>query len=84
MSTTNFFILGATGYIGGTVLARFLKRPDIASSKITALVRSAEKAAKFASFGINAVVGSHTDGELVKKLASDADVVVSMVIHFML
>ncbi|KAG6868177.1 hypothetical protein C0993_006613 [Termitomyces sp. T159_Od127] len=78
MSIPNFFILGATGYIGGTVLTRFLERSDITSSKITALVRSPEKAAIFASFGINAVIGSHTDGQLVEKLASEADVVVSM------
>ncbi|KAG6901123.1 hypothetical protein C0995_000372 [Termitomyces sp. Mi166 len=75
---TNIFILGATGYIGGSVLNRFLNRPDAASLNFTALVRSAEKAEKFQQLGVNAVVGSHTDVALVEKLASEADVVLSI------
>ncbi|KAG6864529.1 hypothetical protein C0991_008930 [Blastosporella zonata] len=77
MSTPNIFFTGATGYIGGSVLARFLTHSDIASHKITLLVRSPEKAAKFAAFGVKTVVGSQTDIDLVEKLASEADVVVS-------
>ncbi|KAG6915857.1 hypothetical protein DXG01_009564 [Tephrocybe rancida] len=81
MSTqkTNILILGATGYIGGSVLARFLDRSDANSLNFTALVRSPEKAEKFKTVGVNGVVGSHEDGNLVEKLASEADVVLSIV-----
>ncbi|KAG5720232.1 hypothetical protein E4T56_gene3312, partial [Termitomyces sp. T112] len=75
---TNIFILGATGYIGGSVLARFLNRSDAASLNFTALVRSAEKAAKLKQLGVKTVVGSHTDVALVEKLAYEADVVLSI------
>ncbi|KAG6850631.1 hypothetical protein H0H93_010823 [Arthromyces matolae] len=79
MSTeTRVFITGASGYIGGSVLDRFLKRPDIANENITILIRSPEKAKKFTTFGVNVVVGSHTDNALVQKLASEADLVVSI------
>ncbi|KAG6915102.1 hypothetical protein DXG01_013422 [Tephrocybe rancida] len=75
--STNIFLTGATGYIGGSVLARFLQRPDAASLNFTLLVRSPEKAAKLATLGLKAVIGSHTDAELVERLASEADVAVS-------
>ncbi|KAJ7593067.1 NAD-binding protein [Mycena floridula] len=75
---TKFFLTGVTGYIGATVLQRFLEHKDAANFEFSALVRSAEKAEKFKSeFGVNAVVGSLSDLELVEKLASEADVVVA-------
>ncbi|KIM87550.1 hypothetical protein PILCRDRAFT_95788 [Piloderma croceum F 1598] len=52
-STTNIFITGATGYIGGTVLSRLLTHPSAPTFKITALVRSPEKAAKLQSAANN-------------------------------
>ncbi|KAG5652021.1 hypothetical protein H0H81_006574 [Sphagnurus paluster] len=74
---TNIFITGATGYIGGSVLARLINRPDAASLNIVALVRSSEKAAKLKEIGVNVVVGSHSDSALVEKLASAREVDVS-------
>ncbi|KAG6813899.1 hypothetical protein H0H92_005748 [Tricholoma furcatifolium] len=73
----NIFLTGATGYIGGAVLARFLNLSDAASLSFTALVRSPEKAEKLRALGVDSVVGSHTDDALVKKLASEADVVLT-------
>lgn len=61
------------------MVARFLERSDIAYLNITALVRSREKAEKLKVLGVNAVVGSHSDSNLVEKLASDADVVLTIV-----
>ncbi|KAF9474242.1 NAD(P)-binding protein [Pholiota conissans] len=75
---TNILFTGVTGYIGGSVLARFLQRPDAASFKFTALVRSPEKATKLASLGVNPVVGSHSDAALMESLAADSDVVIAM------
>jgi uncharacterized protein YbjT (DUF2867 family) len=72
---------GLAGYIGGSVVSRFLQRPDLASFNLTALVRSPEKAAKLKALGINTVIGSHSDTPLMESLAADSDVVFSMVSH---
>jgi len=69
---------GVTGYIGGSVLLRFLNHPNTTSFDITALVRSPEKAEKLKTLGVNAVVGSHSDSPLVETLASEADFVIAM------
>ncbi|TFK44062.1 NAD-binding protein [Crucibulum laeve] len=73
----NIFMTGVTGYIGGSILVRFLEHPNIAAFNITALVRSSEKAKKLAEFGVHAIVGSHDDIPLLEKLCSEADVVFS-------
>jgi uncharacterized protein YbjT (DUF2867 family) len=67
------------GYIGGTALLRLLNHPEFASFNITVLVRSAQKAEKFKTFGINAVVGSYDDPDLVSSLASQNDIVIATV-----
>lgn len=69
----------SAGYIGGSVLSRFLKHRDAASFNITVLVRSPEKAEKLKGFGVNPVVGSHSDLTLVEKLTAKADVVIATV-----
>ncbi|KAJ6624186.1 NAD-binding protein [Mycena sp. CBHHK59/15] len=77
-SKTNFFLTGATGYIGGTVLMRFLAHPHASSFRFTVLVRDPKKAEKLSSIpGVHAVVGSHSDAHLVEKLASEADIVIA-------
>lgn len=69
----NLLFTGATGYIGSSVVSAFLDHPDRANITITALIRNAEKAEKLKTYGINAVVGDHTDAALFEKLASEAD-----------
>ena len=61
------------------MLLRFLKHPNAASFNITVLVRSPEKAQKLKAFGVNPVVGSHSDVALVEKLTTKADVVIATV-----
>ena len=61
------------------MLLRFLKHPDATSFNITALVRSPEKAEKLKAFGVNPVVGSHSDTPLVEELTAQADVVIAAV-----
>lgn len=74
-----FFIIGATGYIGGTVLSRLLSHPSSATFEITALVRSEEKAKRLQEkFGVKSVVGSYADVALVEKLAENAHFVLSL------
>lgn len=92
---TKIFVIGATGwthhslcflvthpfpgYIGGSVLVRLLDHCNAQSHHITALVRSPEKALKLNSFGVETVVGSLEDSELIVKLASESDVVFACV-----
>jgi nucleoside-diphosphate-sugar epimerase len=74
---TNIFVTGATGYIGGSVVARLLEHPNASAFQITALVRSSDKAAKLESVGVRAVVGSLGELDKLEKLTSGADVVIS-------
>jgi len=78
-SKTKIFITGATGYIGGSVLERLLDHPDAHNFEITTLVRSHEKAEGFKKFGINTVVGSFSDTQLLEDLTAAADVVIDTV-----
>lgn len=61
------------------MLLRFLNHPDASSFNITVLVRSPEKAEKLKAFGVNPVVGSHSDTPLVEELTAQADVVIAVV-----
>ncbi|KAF5359799.1 hypothetical protein D9756_003346 [Leucocoprinus leucothites] len=74
-SKTKVFITGATGYIGASVLERLQNHPDASNLEITALIRSAEKGEGFKKFGVNVVVGSFTDAQLLEDLTADADIV---------
>jgi nucleoside-diphosphate-sugar epimerase len=82
MSTQlKIFITGATGYVGGGVLARLLRHPKAGSFLITALVRSVDKGDKLKTLGVEYVLGSYTDEDLsfLTNAAADADVVIAMV-----
>lgn len=67
------------GYIGGSIVDRLLVHPKAISFKITALVRSHEKASKLNTVGIKTHVGSNSDVELLTELASKSDVVFAVV-----
>ncbi|KAF7775995.1 hypothetical protein Agabi119p4_4388 [Agaricus bisporus var. burnettii] len=77
-STLKFFFIGATGYVGSSVLERFLDHPEANNFEFTALVRDPRKAEKLKQFGVNAVVGSFDDAKLVEDLTAAADIVVDM------
>ena len=66
------FLTGATGYIGGSVAVRLIK----GGHRVRGLVRTADKAARLAKFGIEAVVGSLDDTDLLTREARNADGVV--------
>ncbi|KAI0674908.1 NAD-P-binding protein [Trametes maxima] len=72
--THNVFLLGATGYIGGGVLARLLSNAKPLFN-ITVLLRDAVKADKLKPFGVKTVLGNLDDVEKVESLASQADFV---------
>ena len=67
------FVMGATGYIGGTVAARLLA----AGHSVLGLARSPEKAAALARRGIEPVLGTLDDAERLRRAAAAADAVVS-------
>ncbi|WP_439397547.1 NAD-dependent epimerase/dehydratase family protein [Bradyrhizobium sp. PMVTL-01] len=67
------FLPGATGFIGGSVAAALLRRGDM----VTSLVRSEEKASALRDIGINAVVGSLDDAELLARLSRESDAVIN-------
>ncbi|KAJ8072715.1 hypothetical protein PM082_016274 [Marasmius tenuissimus] len=75
---TKILVTGATGYIGGAVVDKFLARPDAPSLDIRAVVRSPEKGEKLKAFGITPIIGSHDDEDLMVKAASQVDVVLAM------
>jgi len=67
------FLTGANGYIGGAVAAALIA----GGHKVRGLVRSAAKAAAIAAYGVEAVVGSLDDAELLQAEAQAADAVVN-------
>ncbi|KAF2447201.1 NAD(P)-binding protein [Karstenula rhodostoma CBS 690.94] len=51
---SNILVTGAAGYIGGSILADFLSRPDlIATAKLHAVVRSEEQAQALSKLSLN-------------------------------
>ncbi|KAI0769398.1 NAD-P-binding protein [Trametes elegans] len=72
--TANVFLLGATGYIGGAVLARLLANANPLFN-ITVMLRNAAKADKLHPFGVKTVLGNLDDTDKIESLASQADIV---------
>lgn len=67
------FVTGASGYIGGSVAARLIE----AGHRVTGLVRSAEKAEQVRAIGIEPVMGSLDDADVLAAAARGADAVVN-------
>jgi nucleoside-diphosphate-sugar epimerase len=67
------FVTGASGYIGGSV-AQHLARKGF---EVTGLVRRAADATALGALGIRPVTGTLDDGELLARLAREADIVVN-------
>lgn len=67
------FCTGASGYIGGSVAAHLAA----AGHQVTGLVRSPEKANAVRTFGIEPVMGTLDDAEILSRAAQAADVVVN-------
>ena len=67
------FCTGASGYIGGSVAAHLAA----AGHQVAGLVRSPEKADAVRSFGIEPVMGTLDDDEILSRAAQAADVVVN-------
>ena len=73
----NILLTGATGYIGGTVLATLLQHPNVSQFNITALVRGDEsRAKKLRLLGVTPLIGSNDSHDIIEKAASESHVVI--------
>ncbi|KIO27839.1 hypothetical protein M407DRAFT_22891 [Tulasnella calospora MUT 4182] len=70
------FILGATGYVGGSVLVRFQREyPDFTW---TALVRNPKDVSTIQALGVNVVQGTQLDLDLIESTAAKHDAVLNI------
>ncbi|KAJ6125536.1 hypothetical protein N7471_012853 [Penicillium samsonianum] len=77
-SKTHVLILGATGYIGGAILAELLRSPEASKLSISALIRRPEQAAKLESLGVKPLLFHGLDDlETSRNAASQHDVVIN-------
>ncbi|KAF8603087.1 NAD(P)-binding protein [Ceratobasidium sp. AG-I] len=76
---STIFILGATGYVGGSLLVSLLT--EYPSAKFSALVRKAaagEAVKALAPERITIIQGSHSDHELIQTQVQKADIVLNI------
>jgi nucleoside-diphosphate-sugar epimerase len=71
----SILFIGATGYIGGTVLAQLIQHPKWSEYEITIHLRSAEKAKGFEKLGLNTAIGSLDDVADLEKHAAESDII---------
>lgn len=69
----NVFITGAAGYIGGSVAARLLKE----GYTVRGLVRTQEQAERVKQLGIDPVIGTLEDKDILTREAKQADAVIN-------
>ena len=67
------FLTGASGYIGGSVAAALRS----AGHDVTGLVRSAQRAGQVRALGIEPVLGTLGDADLLARVAREADAVIN-------
>jgi nucleoside-diphosphate-sugar epimerase len=74
MTAQKTLFLVGPGFIGGSLLVRLKEvRPDL---KLSALTRRQEQAKELRDLGIEPVMGSLDDDEVIKKHSSQADIVI--------
>ncbi|KAG9044688.1 hypothetical protein FS837_007703 [Tulasnella sp. UAMH 9824] len=70
------FILGATGYIGGSILVRF--QQEYPNFTWSALVRNPKDVSTIQALGVNVVQGTQSDLDLIERTAAEHDVVLNL------
>lgn len=73
-----YYLTYSSGYVGGSVLTKLLSHSQFDTFQITVLVRDPAKAEVFKTLArIKPVVGSYSDLTALRKLASEADIVIA-------
>jgi len=81
MSTPKILLVGATGYIGGSVLSTILDSAVIPKSSLTILVRGEDKAKVFQDLGLNTILFTSLDEtSLIQNAASEHDIIIGTAI----
>jgi len=75
---TKLLIIGASGYIGGAVLAKLLEPSQAGKWDITALVRKEDYIPKLQELGVKTLIGTLDSTEVLIKAASEVDAVLNL------
>jgi len=76
--TLKVFVIGATGFIGGTALTRLLQSPDWSKKyTITVLLRDSSRSSLYTSLGLSTLTGSLDDSDLLTTTSSESDIVLN-------
>ncbi|KAF8065200.1 hypothetical protein FPV67DRAFT_173853 [Lyophyllum atratum] len=79
MSQISILLVGASGFVGGTVLSTLLAREDKQRFDITVLIRGEDRAALIREkLGLKAIVADLSDRAVLVAAAENADVVINM------
>ncbi|KAH1338665.1 hypothetical protein KXV68_002849 [Aspergillus fumigatus] len=77
-TTKSVLIVGATGYIGGSILTELLQSPEASELSISALIRRPEQAARLQSLGVKPLEFKGLDDlDACRDAASQHDVVIN-------
>ena len=75
--STKIFVLGATGYVGGSILSHLQSSSSSSAYSFSALVRDDKRAETLRSLKVEPVIGSFSDLPLLTAAAANADIVVN-------
>lgn len=74
---TKIFVLGATGYVGGSILSHLQSASSSSAYSFSALVHDNQRAEQLRSLNVEPVIGSFSDVPLLTAAATDADIVIN-------
>ena len=72
-STMRLFVIGASGYIGGSISSALIKK----GYHVTGLVRSMERAMQVKKLGIEPVIGHLEKSDLIEKFSLNSDAIIN-------